>query len=306
MQGARAVRVPEGEGVRSHRRRPRWVFAAAFFGAFLVAYLAFILAGSLLLRSHESFSPIAETEGDDVFADALIVKGPSAALSVEHSPRLNPLVGSDFLFFVWFKLREPLGREERMYLMGKFDPKSKDRVGYSVALAGGPDGVRPQVYWQASGGAGKWYNYAAAPIKPKHWYLLVFTFRDSRYLGVHLAELREEAKPLVLGGYSVDPGPLPDSDAPLVVGGFGTNPFRGRIGPFGVIQSKSFSDGLSGFIAALAHEPLRVPSVISPEEISLWASPRTDRGPLGLPILHPRASRAANDRDTDPKEPAQP
>jgi len=272
-----------------------------FIGSFLLAYFLFAFCASFFTHQSSTFTQIAEQEGDDVFTEALVVKGPSNALRISDSPKLSPQAGTDFLFFVWFKLREPLGKEERVYLMGKYDPESRDRVGYGVALAGGPDGIRPQVYWQPANEAGKWFTFASAPLKPQRWYLLVASFRDQKYLGVHLAALGDSGKPQVLGGYSVDAKTLPVTPADLVVGAFGSTFFHGRIGPFGIIQSKAFSDDVGAFVRAMAKEPLVLPDSIDAEEVALWASPRKDRGPQALPILNARSRREVQDRDDSKK-----
>jgi hypothetical protein len=120
---------------------------------------------------------------------------------------------------------------------------------------------------------------------------MTLSFRDHKYLGVHLVPLGPGGDPLVLGGYGVDSPNLPASPADLVVGAFGQTTFKGRIGPFGVIQSKAFSDDIPAFLRLIAAEPLTLPEAIDPKEVALWASPRKDRGPQALKILSARTGR---------------
>ena len=123
MVSSGAARFPDSEDEEvAHVRgsRSSLVPWAGFIGSFFLAYILFSFVGSFFSGASSSgFKPSGGQEGDDVFAEALIVKGPSNAVRVEDSPRLTPLEGNDFLFFVWFKLRQPLDTEERVYLMGK-------------------------------------------------------------------------------------------------------------------------------------------------------------------------------------------
>ncbi len=293
MGNSRAAKVPEAVGQAASRGlgSPRRLIAVVgFVGSFLAAYFLFITVGSFLGPERGSFSQGVAPEGDDVFTDALIVKGPSNAVRVSDAPGLTPSGADDFIFFVWFKLRDPLEKEERVYLMGKYAPDSRERLGYGLALVGGIDGVRPQVYWQGDAGPGNWHTFAAAKLKPQQWYLLAISFREKRFLGVHLATLGNESAPAVLGGFSVEGTGVPKTDADLVVGTFGSNYFQGRIGPFGIIQSKHFSDDVSGFVRAMADDPTSLPSTARAEDVALWASPRKDRGPNAFPILNARTN----------------
>jgi len=276
----------------SERPHSRLIVSLGFLGSFIAAYFIFSFIASFWVPRGSSSLVVQENpDGDDVFTEALVVKGPANAIRIADAPGLNPQATSDFIFFLWFKLREPLGKEERVYIMGKYDPTSKDRVGYGIALAGGPDGVRPQVYWQAATGQGKWYTFAAAQLKPQQWYLLAFSFRDHKYLGVHLNPLGSDAKPKLLGGYTVDSPDLPTSTADLVVGAFGSTFFKGRIGPLGILQTNAFSEDIGGLLQTLVDEPLKLPSAVSAQEVALWASPRKDRGPQALKIMNARSGK---------------
>ena len=280
--------------------RSRLVLVLSFAASFIAAYFAFTFIASFwAARPGSSFSIATDHDGDEVFSDALVLKGASNAVRIADAPGLSPVADTDFIFFLWFKMREQLAKEERVYLMGKFDPESKERIGYGLALASGPDGIRPQVYWQPSSGTGKWYTFAAAPLRPQQWYLMTLSFRDHKYLGVHLVPLGPGGDPLVLGGYGVDSPNLPASPADLVVGAFGQTTFKGRIGPFGVIQSKAFSDDIPAFLRLIAAEPLTLPEAIDPKEVALWASPRKDRGPQALKILSARTGREIPSKRAD-------
>lgn len=292
MQGVQSIVIPSESSSERHQHQSRLIVVLGFLGSFIFAYLIFSFIASFWApRGSSSLVAHEDTDGDDVFTEALVVKGPANAARISDAPGLNPQATSDFVFFIWFKLREPLSKEERVYIMGKYDPTSKDRVGYGIALASGPDGVRPQVYWQAATGRGKWYTFAATPLKPQQWYLLAFSFREHKYLGVHLTPLGSDAKPKLLGGYTVDSPDLPTSNSDLIVGAFGSSFFKGRVGPFGILQTDAFSKDIGELLTTLAREPLTLPSSIEANEVALWASPRKDRGPQALKIFNARSGK---------------
>jgi hypothetical protein len=157
-----------------------------------------------------------------------------------------------------------------------------------VALVGGPDGVRPQVYWQDQDGKGKWLTFAATQMAPKEWYLLALSFRDSRYLGLHIRPLDQAGKVEVLGGYDLDGYTVPAPKADLLVGAFGGSKFRGRVGPIGVFRGKEMFSDVPKVLKTIAANPLQVPHQFDPEEVVLWASPKVDNGPKKLPIVVPQ------------------
>lgn len=290
MSGSQALEVNADtqtkQGALSARAglRSKWALIGGFCVAFTAAYLGLLCIASFFAAGRSSFSESGGAVLDDVFDGALIVNAPGIALRVLHAPALNPSPATDFLFYIWFKLREPLDKEQRASLVAKYDPQSKERSGYGISLAGGPDGVRPQVYWQDKLGQGRWYTFAATQIKAQQWYLLALSMREHKFLGLHLAALADKGKPIVLGGYSIESSELPDTSADLLVGAFGSSTFRGRIGPFGIIQSQGFSDDISSFIRTMAQQPLVLPDSVTPEQVALWASPKKDRGAMALTI----------------------
>jgi hypothetical protein len=218
-------------------------------------------------------------------------------LRVQHQATLNPGDAGDFLFYIWFKLRKPLIDGERAVFVAKYDPSSKTRPGYSLALVGEPDGVRPHVYWQNEQQQGRWYPFASTQIHAREWYILALSFRDVRYLGVHLMSHQGGKKPELLGGYDIEPSVVPNNQADLLVGGFGASKFRGRIGPFGIIRREDMTEDLAAFVVQMAKAPGELPTQVEASEIVLRATPKEDKGPSKISIRP-----STNDRAQQPEE----
>jgi hypothetical protein len=272
-------------GSHSNSFKRKVALAIWFAVAFGLSYLLVVACGSLLVRKESSLALESDDGGrDTVVQDALVVANGGTALRVAHHSALNPSGKDDFLFYIWFKLRKPLVDGERAVFVAKFDPDSKIRPGYSMSLVGGPDGVRPHIYWQSEQGQGRWYPFASTQLRAKEWYVLAVSFREERYLGVHLMMHNGGKKPEVLGGYDLEQQVIPENQADLLVGAFGVSKFRGRIGPFGVIRRPGMTKDVATFVAEMSKEPGILPSEISSSDAVLAASPKQDSGPLKLVI----------------------
>lgn len=280
---------------------PRKLALALWFVmAFGLSYALVVACGALLV-SKESSVALDSEDGvrDSVVPNALVVSHGGTALRVAHNPALNPTGSGDFLLYVWFKLRKPLVDGERAVFVAKYDPDSKTRPGYSVALVGGPDGVRPNVYWQNEEGQGRWYPFASTQLRAKEWYLLGISFREKRYLGVHLMPHNGGKKAEVLGGYDLEPEVVPDTQADLVVGAFGASKFRGRIGPFGVIRREGMTKDVANFIVQMSKAAGSLPSAVARSEAVLVASPKEDSGVFKLSIQQSVAGSVTQTREED-------
>lgn len=255
----------------------------AFLGAFCIAWLAVVAVFLSFKREGSSHTALGTRGSDSAFGDAVAVTRSGTVLSVAHNESLNPSE-SDFMLFVWIKLRAEIDPEERSTFLGKYDPKRENPEGYALALIGGADGVRPHVYWQNASGKGRWFAFASTHIAPEQWYLMAVTFRAGRYLGVHIAPYGPDSKPEVLGGYDLDGAVVPASSAPLSIGAFKRSQFRGHIGPFGVFQKIDIAKDASTILKRIARDPLFASAPVDEKQIALWASPVEDLGPSRLQI----------------------
>lgn len=313
MAGAPLLKTERGHASdRGKSRAPTQVQASApfierkvalvlwFIVAFGLSYGLVVTCGALLVSTQGTVAVDSEDGArDSVVPEALVVSHGGTALRVSHHSALNPTGDGDFLFYVWFKLRKPLVDGDRAVFVAKYDPESKVRPGYSVALVGGPDGVRPTVYWQNQEGHGRWYPFASTQLRAKEWYLLGVSFRDKRFLGVHLMAHDGGKKAEVLGGYDLEPQVIPDTQADLVVGAFGASKFRGRVGPFGIIRREGMTKDVATFIVQMSKAAGSLPSSVSTSEAVLVASPKEDSGAFKLSIQPSSPGGAAQARGRD-------
>jgi hypothetical protein len=131
---------------------PRRIYLVlAFCGAFTVAWLAVVAIFFSFKKAETVVAPPSASSSNAAFADAVAVTRSGPALSVEHHALLNP-TDTDFMLFVWFKIKAEIDPDERSAFLGKYDSRVANPEGYALALIGGADGVRPHVYWQNSTG----------------------------------------------------------------------------------------------------------------------------------------------------------
>lgn len=258
-----------------------------FIGAFFVSWLA-VLALSFAFRS-SPFETGEVPKADDAFSKAVSLSGQGTVVTVPHNPSLNP-GEKDFLLYAWFKLKNELQDGERAPFLGKFSEDSRTRAGYALGLVGGADGIRPHVYWQNEAGKGRWYAFASKHIRPQEWYLFAVTFRAKRYLGVHVAPYGPESSAEVLGGYDLEGEIVPDSSAPLEIGSSGSSKFRGRVGPFAILQGIDVAQDAGTIVKQIARNPLSLPEGAEESNIAVWGDPRNDLGPQHLEIQVGRRS----------------
>jgi hypothetical protein len=270
----RAINKPTGP-------RPIYLIGA-FFAAFAVSWLV-VVALFFSFKSSQSTTGGSAPKVDGAFSDAVAITRSGTVLTVAHHPLLNP-TESDFMLFVWFKLKSSLDLQERSAFLGKYDSKEANPEGYALALVGGADGVRPHVYWQNSAGKGRWFAFASTRIEPGTWYVMGVTFRAQRYLGVHIAPYGPEASPEVLGGYDLDGSIVPASSANLSIGQFRRSKFRGHVGPFGIFRDIDIAKEAPRILKRIARDPSFEAEPVEQSNVALWADPVVDRGPLHLPI----------------------
>jgi hypothetical protein len=274
--------------------RPRiFHLIIGFCGAFALSWL-FVMALVLSLKGggQRDRSVVERSEGDP-FSNAIAVSRSGPIISVTHDPVLNPSplaldgesVENDFLLFVWFNLRGTIDVKERATFLGKYNSEEMNPEGYAVAVVGGPDGVRPTIYWQNKAGQGRWYTFASTVVEQGRWYLLAVTFRSQRYLGVHLAPHDPKARVEVLGGYDLGGQIVPSSPAELEVGAFPKSKFRGGIGPFGVLRGMDILNEAPKFLQSLARDPAAAIDRVEQSKIGLWADPAVDLSPRRLKIV---------------------
>lgn len=260
----------------------RLALSLSFISAFVFATVCFLLIGHYVLgapRSLSLFEGQQERRGDEVFSKTLVVGSQGIYQRVQAREELNPVVGSDFLIFVWFRLKRVPVTGESMSLIGKFDPHRPHKPGFAVSLEGAPDGVRPRVYWNNESGQGRWYSFTSRVMKRKEWYLLGVSYSRDTFLSARLLEVGGDDEGSLLGGHRVEPSFAAAAQTDLLLGAYGSSRFRGHLGPFGILRGGSFEREIPDYLSAMSAHPNDIPSSISSSIIQLWASPLVDQGP---------------------------
>lgn len=259
------------------------MLVASFLLAFFVAASAFVLVGHFGFNTPRSLSvstvdnELAATEKEPV-ASFFTVHRAGVRKTVAAHDSLNPSEGTDYMVFVWFRLRRVPESGEYTAVLGKFDAKARNRPGLAISLEGAPDGVRPRVYWNNAAGEGRWYSFASRYLRRNGWYLLAVSFSQDTFLSAYLVDQAElESNPLV-GAHRLGKRVDPSSSADLVVGALGSGDFRGDIGPFGILSAKGLHKDIQGYVARLAASPNHIASGIPADAVRLWASPEVDLG----------------------------
>ncbi len=265
----------------------RLALVASFLAAFALAACAFILIGHYgfnVPRSLSVFDREAVSSVSEPIASPLVVSGSGIFEKVAADPALNPSKGTDFVFFIWFKLRKIPASGEYLGLAGKFDTSLKHRPGYAITLEGAPDGVRPRVYWNSDSENGKWYSFSTSHLRRKQWYLLAISFSNDAFLSAHIVPAEGAEVITLLGAHRIEPETIPVSNADISVGAFGTSRFRGQIGPFGVLTGEELSRDLQEYLMAMKAKPGEIPDELPRSVIQVWASPLRDIGPRALAV----------------------
>lgn len=238
-------------------------------------------------------------EKDSVFPDAIGISSPNTFITVKSSPSLEPQEGKDFLIAVWVKLKKLPLVGESFVVFSKYDEKSSARKGYSFSLTKEQESLRPSLYWKDNSN-GTWFTFSEVNLEPKHWTLFVITFRDDKYLGLHVATLPDaqaensQAAIKLLGGHELSNKILPQNKADLLIGSFNGGKFRGKIGPLGIFSSKSLTENLNNILTSLIESPREVPEQFEESDVGLWIpDDRSDQSANQNVITLPKAKRNA-------------
>jgi hypothetical protein len=255
-------------------RRAILVLLLSFSFSFLLVLVAGLSAHKFQLGIR--FSKILPASIDPI-PDAISVNQSGVVVHVPHFDALNPDSTEDWLMLNWIKLKKGIVPDERVVLSAKYDPSSKVRPGFSLALRGGIDGIRPMVYWQNEAGDGRWFTFAPFQLQSKEWYLLGLSFRRGT-LGMHAVSATSPKSVLPLGGYDVGEGVLPLNSSELIVGSFANGRFRGKLGPFGVIKGKKLGKILPDMLKQAARAPGTIPDPQENGQVILWTDGSKDYG----------------------------
>lgn len=232
------------------------------------------------------------------------------------SSSFDPSPGRDLLIGVWFALPRQVKNGERMPLFSKISREEGEPHGYALSLVGEPEGTRVQAFWKTAEGVGRWFSFAELKIIPGAWNLLVLSFREGRYLGVHSSfKLPGVEKPEIslLGGYDLasldraaaelpaegaDRRYLATSLGELTLGSSGKSRFRGIVGGVILVKARDLTGSIRDLLKELTRNPLEFPASIRDQECKLWygfsSEPGADIGKAVIVTIGDDGARALN------------
>ena len=251
----------------------RGVFFAALIGLFVVSFaipMLFVFKIGGIWSNGQNVEE--EVQKDQFFPEASNISAPNSYLSIASSPLIEPTTTEDFLITVWIKLRKLPLAGERLLILAKQDPESASRRGYALALARESDSIRPEVYWRDDNNNGTWFRFADATIVSKAWMMFAISFREQKYLGLHMGTRLENLEPelTLLGGYELENFILPKSSSPLLLGAFNNGKFRGNLGAVGVFARPNLSKDLNDLLQTHLQEPKEITNYFKDEEVKVF------------------------------------
>lgn len=266
-------------------------FLFVLFSLALVFPLSVVILGTggqeglLAVVPHLFGSSEGESSEASEFRDSLVVNRPLDFYAVPSSPDIEPAVGEDFVFFFWFKARHEPSFGDKVVIVEKVAGYGQTARGYSFGYVADQSQARPYVFWRGLDGKGSSYAFSEFTLNPKTWYLFSASFTDGKFLGVHVVPHRgrtamkkgEAGQAELLGGYTLEEGPLPSNEANLILGADKNGSFRGKVGPFGIFRGAGLSKELPKILEELAVSPREIPGHVKSGQVKLFvADGKTD------------------------------
>ncbi len=228
-----------------------------FIAAFTVPVFFFLNLNS---REEEESPDVHDESGIPV---TLAVPDANNFISVASSDALSPSADSEFLFWVWFRLKKLPEEGEAVVFVAKIDATERSNSGYTIGITREGDRILPIVYWRDESGVGESHTFADMSIFPRDWTMLALSFTGGKYLSLHGYSLNagsadgeipsqsDDVAPELLGAYELDPVVVPFSTKPLVLGALSNGRFRGKIGPFGMLKTEDLRQKLPSVLKHL-------------------------------------------------------
>ena len=221
----------------------------------------------------------------DIFPAAVRLAGQGSYARINYSPALSPVEGNGFLLSGWFKLTQLPAIGQRVILLSKLNPDSRNAEGYAIGITRDPIGFRPIVYWRSAEGNGGWYLFSKFALRPRTWFNLSLSFRGGNLLGLHgISDIEDQSHGVeLLGGYELESKTYPTNASALVLGAYGQNPFRGFIGPLALFSGQEIGADIHGIVKRLMRKPEQVPDLVNEKSVVLRGYVGTDLvSPLGI------------------------
>jgi hypothetical protein len=198
----------------------RWLAAIA-----LTALLAFLAIQNRHYLSGKVNLTLEQLVGNKIKIES------GKYVELENASELNPGEKEDFAFLIWFKLKSKLSNKEKVQIVEKYDAESDKKPGWALRISNNKKIYRPEIYWVNKSGKGRWYSFTDFPFNESHWFGMMITYTDGKFLGLKLLTPSETKKieSQNLGGYSLK-GIFPESSVSLKAGSVGGKLFSGAIG----------------------------------------------------------------------------
>jgi hypothetical protein len=204
---------------------------------------------------------------------SVLMRGPGAFFRLRDAVTLDPQVNRDFVFSFWFSLKDLPESTERDILVAKFEGESRNRAGYAIAVRKDGSQLQPSVYWRGKKQKGGWYEFPPMLFSRESWYLLILSFRQQQFLGLHykLTEPENlESKLTSLGGYDIAEVGSIENSSMLLVGSPARSGLRMLLGPVAIVSGASAEANFQELLGALEQGALEPLQQVSHFSTVLW------------------------------------
>lgn len=244
----------------------------------VVLAVLFAVAVSSSTRSHLlTLLPWSFESAKDHALDfkSVLMRGPGSFFRLRDAPTLDPEENRDFVFSLWFSLKDLPESSERDILVAKFEGESRSRTGYAIAVRKDGNQLRPSVYWRGKVKKGGWYEFPPMPFSKGSWYLLVLSFRQQQFLGLHYKLIEtiapnNKAKLTSLGGYDIAEVGSIENSSMLLIGAPARSELRMLLGPVAVVSGTSADSNFQELLGALEQGALEPVQHVSHFNTVLW------------------------------------
>ncbi len=177
---------------------------------------------------------------DTIFQNAVHVGKVGKFIEIPHKPDYLSDDQNNFLLFFWFTLKSLPADGERLVLISKYSGQPPNIEGYAVGLKRDGSMLRPVVFWGNGTKAGRWLDFPEIKLIPGEWNFLALQVHKAEFIGLyHYQRVLGLANSLrYLGSHEVEI--RASGDAEILLGAPQGRDFKGKIGPFGIINPFKF------------------------------------------------------------------
>ena len=209
---------------------------------------------------------------DQRFPQAATVRTAGDFIAVEHSDRLIPSAGEDFILFSWIKPRRLPKEEAETIFLAKIEGDRAGARGFSLGLVQTGELVRPTLYWRDANGEGEGFLFSEISLAAKEWLFLGVGVVENKLLTVYsaLPDADGEYKLNFHGSHELEQEVIPMTSTDFVIGSKRSGNFRGHLGPFGIIAGKELKEDFQEIFSELLEDPSQFPESVEKEQVRLF------------------------------------